>query len=76
MIDKKKFRKADVRGWKDKFFIEIPMMDKDGKPIPWNPPLNTRGFWVKPEKTLSHELSKNIKEVRGRIEGQRKNAKN
>lgn len=61
-------RKADPRRWTEKFLNVIPAVDVNGEPIPQNPQLNTKGFWKKPERTLSHELDKVIKEVKERVE--------
>ena len=36
--------------WKNRFFKEVPMVDENGKPIPWNPPLNS-GFFLKKKDT-------------------------
>jgi len=36
--------------WKYKFFNEVPMVDKDGKPMQQDPPLNT-GFFLKKRDT-------------------------
>ena len=61
-------RKADSRRWTEKFLNVIPAMDVNGEPIPQNPQLNTRGFWDKPKRSVSHELKENIKEVKERVE--------
>jgi len=61
-------RKADPRRWTEKFLNVIPAVDVNGEPIPQNPKLNTRGFWEKPDKAVSCELDRNIKEVKERVE--------
>ena len=50
--------KTDNRNWKEKFFEVVPMVDENGKPIPWNPPLNS-GFSLKKRSTAG-ELEKQI----------------
>jgi len=41
---------VDIRSWKHRFFNEVPMVDKDGKPMQQDPPLNT-GFFLKKHDT-------------------------
>ena len=41
------------------FFKEVPMVDSNSDPIPWNPPL-TDSFWKKPKPT-QYKLKKNAK---------------
>ena len=56
---------VDNRNWKHKFFKEVPMVDKDGKPMQQNPPLNT-GFFLKKRDTsgLLHDHIESIKAER------------
>lgn len=42
--------KTGSRNWKHKFFNEVPMLDRDGKPMQQDPPLN-RGFFLKRRDT-------------------------
>lgn len=42
--------KPDNRNWKNKFFNETPKLDANGKPIPWDPPLNS-SFFLKRKDT-------------------------
>lgn len=47
--------------WTEKFFKVEKMKDEDSKEIPWNPPLNKDGFWVKKPGTAD-ELRDVIKD--------------
>ena len=56
--------------WKNKFFKTIPKSDGNGKPIPWNPPLNS-GFFLK-KKDTAGELSDQIKLTQEKHDKQRR----
>ena len=74
---KKKFhKKPDPRRWTERFFTEVPMVDKDGKPLPQNPPLNVKGFWEKPSNETKDSIARSIEELRKRNVERQKQSRN
>lgn len=43
--------KPDPKPINERFFKMIPAIDKEGRPLPQNLPLNKQGFWKKNKKS-------------------------
>jgi len=46
--------------WTQRAFEMVPAVDAGGKPIPQDPPLNTKGFWSKSDFKKAVRTSVNV----------------